>query len=209
MKHNRTIISLIIIVIILLVACGQSNDEKIDSINFNDIIGKDENTNIPNDATDKDSNSNMQNSAKGKFIQVDITPPDIMEAEVINFTQGDNGEYLLSVYDNDMQKPRAFSYQAGVWIEKSNEKVIQMLADKNVIELKAFIDFSDNWWVFYIEDTLTKGFQISADGSSHEIELSDYTDSVGIINCLISNADTIAIDIYFEDWSQNDILVID
>lgn len=192
----KKITSIILILILLLSACGQASDENLELIKLSDKKGGNEDFNSSSDVM-------------GRYIQTDITPPDIKNIEVINISQGENEEYLLSVYDNDKQMARAFSYQVGTWTEKNNEDIIRFLADKNVTDIKPFYDFSDNWWVFYIEDTLTKGFQITQDGIFHEIKLPDYTDSVGINNCLISNTNTIALDISYMGRSKKDIVVID
>lgn len=200
MKRKKwfDLISLLMILILIVTSCGSSiNEEKVilSGNNSEEVISTEE-------------DDNPTNVSIGRFLQKDITPPDIQNAEMIHFTQDENRGYLLSVFDNDKGEPRAFFYYDGIWEEENNDLAVAFLSDNNIAESTTFYDFSGNWWVFYIKDGLTKGNKLLADGTAQEIELPSYSDTAAINNCLINSTGVLSLSILFNDSRERENLFI-
>lgn len=116
-----------------------------------------------------------ENSANEEFIQTDITPMDLENASIINFSNGKNGQALLTIYDNINNEPKAFLYKNGDWVEQNNEGATKFLNNNSYSDAKIICDYSNNWWIFIKEENIfNKAFKVSQDGSFLELIIPEF-----------------------------------
>lgn len=158
-KRIFVVFSLLVVVMLIFTACGEATPETIKS---SDLIGK---------TKGAETDTNNEKVSIGRFKQTNITPMEVENGEIFNFSKGKNNECLLSICDIEKEEPKAFTYQDGVWTEKNNAAIVAFIK-KDYCDVKAFSDFSGNWWVFYKDISgMDKGYQVIEGGSTKEIPL--------------------------------------
>jgi len=203
-KKITQTLSVILLCILFFTACGENNNKAEEDFIIEEFEEKEKSSDNSND---KDSDNEVFST--GRFVQTDITPPDIHNATPIHFTQGENEEYLLSIYEEEQKIPKAFSYINDVWIEKNNDPIVAFLEGKTFSKVTAFSDFADNWWAFLIEEGVTKGYKISKEGSVQDLSIPTINDTVSINSILVSTSEIIGLKIVSSDGFEVVNLLID
>lgn len=124
------------------------------------------------DISTLETKTENQNISMGRFVQKDITPPDLGDSRIVNFSQGANGLFLFTMYDEDKKEPKAFFYQNDIWAEQENEHATKFIKENTFEEIEPVYDFEGNWWIFIKNgEFYDRVLRISQDGSSLEIEI--------------------------------------
>lgn len=158
------IASILLTAVLLLTGCGQpTNGDANDSTKGNSTIS----------VGDKGDNTAM-----GRYVQKDITPPNVKNASLNQFTQKSDGTIVLSIFDTDEKKPRGFILKGEEWEEQDNKIIADFVAEQKPISIKTCYDYDGSWWVaLYGEDMTYHIYKIAKDGTAAEIVVPYITDA--------------------------------
>lgn len=148
-------ISLLLIVMLLITSCGSSNGSEEGRSNDNEKIGN-------------QTEGDLEDVSMGRYIETNITPPQLGNANAIGFSKGQESQYLLSIYDTEKDVYSAFAYKDEVWREMKNEAINGFLSETPLERPIVTCDYSNNWWAFTVEDSQIVGWKIEPDGSNAE-----------------------------------------